>query len=133
MPNVIRRTDTTLSEKRREVVHAVGWQVRHDAWSPATDVFETEAEFVVRAEAAGVRESDFEVAFQDGALLISGVRLDISERRAYHQMEIPFGKFFVAIAIPGPVDLDASEAVYKDGFLTVHLPKARPTQVKIEE
>lgn len=133
MPSVVRRTETNLTEKRHEVVHAVGWQVRHDAWSPATDVYETETEFVVRAEAAGVRESDFEAVFEEGVLLISGVRLDVSERRAYHQLEIPFGKFFVAIAIPGAVELDGSEAVYKDGFLIVHLPKARPTSVKIEE
>lgn len=134
MPTVIRRTETTVSDKRRETLHAVGWQVqvRRDVWSPPTDVYETGTEYIVRAEAAGIREDDFEVIFDEGLLLVSGVRLDVTERRAYHQMEIPFGKFLVAIAIPGPVDLDHSQVEYRDGFLTVHLPKAGPASVKIE-
>jgi len=135
MPTVIRRTETTLTERRREIPHAVGWQVqvRSGLWSPPVDLYETEAEYVVRAEAAGIREADFEVIFDEGFLLISGIRLDVSGRRAYHQMEIPFGKFLTAVALPGPVDLDHAQAEYKDGFLTVTLPKVGPTQVAIED
>jgi HSP20 family protein len=135
MPTVIRRTEATFTEKRREIPHAVGWQVqvRTGIWSPPVDLYETDGEYVVRAEAAGIREADLEVVFEEGFLLISGVRLDVPGRRAYHQMEIPFGKFFTAVALPGPVDLDHAQAEYKDGFLTVTLPKARPTQVAIEE
>jgi HSP20 family protein len=111
----------------------VGWQVMLSIWSPPTDVYETEKEYIVRVEIAGMRESDFEVTFEDGSLFISGVRPDVSERRAYHQMEIRFGKFSTSIAVPGPIDLDHSEAEYKDGFMTVVLSKAKPKEVKIEE
>ncbi len=94
MPTMIRRSETiTLTEKRREILHAVGWQVTQNIWSPPTDVYETEKEFIVRVEIAGMREEDFEVIFENGYLFISGVRPDVSERRAYHQMEIRFGKF----------------------------------------
>ncbi len=134
MPTMIRRSETiTLNEKRREILHTVGWQVMQNIWSPPTDVYETEKEYVVRVEIAGMRESDFEVTFENGFLFISGVRPDISERRAYHQMEIRFGKFSTTLAVPGPVDLDHSEAQYKDGFMTVVLMKAKPKDVKIEE
>ena len=134
MPTMIRRSESiTLTEKRREILHTVGWQVMQSIWSPPTDVYETEKEYVVRVEIAGMRESDFDVTFENGFLLISGVRPDISGRRAYHQMEIRFGKFSTTLAVPGPVDLDHSEAQYKDGFMTVVLLKAKSKDVKIEE
>jgi len=134
MPTVIRRSETVrLTEKRREVFRAVGWQVTQSIWSPPTDVYETENEYTVRVEIAGISEADFEVIFEDGFLFISGFRPDVTERRAYHQMEIRFGKFSTAIAVPGPVDLDRSEVQYKDGFMIVLLPKAKPKQVKIED
>ncbi len=133
MPTVIRKTETvTVTDKRREVSRTVGWQVTSSVWSPPTDVYETETEYVVRAEIAGLEETDLEISFENGILIISGTRPDLPERRAYHQMEIHFGKFSTAIGVPGPIDLDSSSAEYKDGFLIVRLPKAKPTDVKIE-
>src|SRR5664280_1468254 len=69
---------------------AIGWQVSlHSyAWSPPTDVYETENNFVVRVEAAGMRESDFSINAEDNFLVISGVRSESPEWRAYRQMEI---------------------------------------------
>jgi HSP20 family protein len=133
MPTVIRRTETlTVTEKRREVSRTVGWQVTSSVWSPPTDVYETDADFVVRVEVAGIRETDLDVSFENGILTIDGVRPDITERRAYHQMEIHFGKFSTAIGVPGPIDLDNSVAEYKDGFLIVRMPKVKLSNVKIE-
>jgi len=133
MAPVIRRSEITLTEKRREILHAVSWQVMTSVWSPPTDVYETESEYVVRVEVAGMRESDFEVVFEDGHLFVNGIRPDVPERRAYHQMEIRYGKFSTVISIPGPVDIEQSEAEYKNGFLVVVLPKLKSTNVKIEE
>lgn len=133
MAPVVRRSEITLTEKRREILHAVSWQVMTSVWSPPTDVYETESEYVVRVEVAGMRESDFEVVFEDGHLFVNGVRPDVLERRAYHQMEIRYGKFSTVISIPGPVDVEKSEAEYKNGFLVVVLPKIKSTNVKIEE
>ena len=70
-----------------------------------------------------MRDEDLEVIVQDDFLLIRGARSDSSERRAYHQMEIPFGKFSVNIKLPVPVLTEGAEAEYKDGFLTINLPK----------
>lgn len=132
MPTVVRRSEITLSDKRREIIHAVSWQVLPTVWSPPTDMYETDNEYVVRVEVAGMREADFEVTLEDGHLFVNGTRPDVPERRAYHQMEIRFGKFSTAISIPGLVDLEKSAAEYKNGFLTVALPKLKSTNVKIE-
>jgi len=47
-------------------------------------------------------------------------------------MEIRFGKFSTAASLPGPVNMDQARAEYKDGFLTVVIPKATPNQIKVE-
>lgn len=134
MPTVIRRTETvTLTDRRREVSRTVGWQVTNGVWSPPTDVYETETDYVVRVELAGLQETDLEISFESGMLVITGIRSDLAERRAYHQMEIHFGKFSTAINVPGPVDLDKSVAEYGDGFLMVRMPRAKATKVEIED
>ena len=133
MPTVIRKSSETLMDFSREVLHAVSWQIRSNVWSPPTDVYETEEVYIVRMEIAGVREEDFEVTFENDTLLIMGSRSDLSERRAYHQMEIRFGKFATAVSLAGPVNVDGALAEYKDGFLTVTLPKAKSNKIKGEE
>jgi len=137
MPTSIRksRSPSGSVESRREVLHAVGWQVqvRAGAWSPPTDVYETENEYVVRVEIAGMREEEFEITVENNFLMISGNRPDIPERRAYQQMEIRFGKFETVVGVPGPIDLDSSRADYAEGFLTIKLPKAKPNQIQVEE
>lgn len=131
MPTVIRKNRETIMEVRRDILHAVSWQVRSSAWSPPTDVYETEDAYIVRMEIAGMREEDFEVSLQNDTLYITGSRPDAPERRAYHQMEIRFGKFASFVGLPGPVDVDRSQAEYVDGFLTVTLPKATPINFKV--
>jgi HSP20 family protein len=132
MPTIIRKTLPAIVEARREVYHALSWHVRASVWAPPTDIYETEENFVVRIEMAGMRDEDFEVAVENNMLMISGNRPDLNERRAYHQMEIRFGKFEVAIEIPVPVEIDRATAEYKDGFLRMQLPKANPKTIKVE-
>ena len=132
MPTIVRRSSTTLLETRREMLHAVSWHVRSSAWSPPTDLCETGESYVVRVEIAGMREDGFEILLENNLLLISGSRPDLIERRAYHQMEIRFGKFSTALNLPGPVNVELARAEYKDGFLTIVLPKATPNQTKVE-
>lgn len=132
MPTVIRKTSETLTDFRREILQAVSWQVRSNIWSPPTDAYETEEAYIVRMEIAGVREEDFEVTLENDTLLIMGSRSEQPERRAYHQMEIRFGKFATAVGLPGPINVDEAQAEYKDGFLTIILPKAKPNHIKVE-
>lgn len=132
MPTVIRKTSETLTDFRREILQAVSWQVRSNIWCPPTDAYETEEAYIVRMEIAGMREEDFEVTLENDTLLIMGSRSEQPERRAYHQMEIRFGKFATAVGLPGPINVDEAQAEYKEGFLTINLPKAKPNHIKVE-
>lgn len=132
MPTIIRKSFPVIYESRREILHTINWQVRSGVWCPPTDVYETEENFVVRIEIAGMREDDFEVAMENEVLLISGVRPGSSERCAYHQMEIGFGRFDIAVEVTVPVDIESSVAEYKDGFLMINLRKATPKDIREE-
>jgi len=125
MPTIIRKAQPVLIETRREIYNPVTWHVRSNAWRPPTDVYETEKSIIVKMEIAGMRDEDLEAVVQDNLLLISGSRSDLTERKAYHQMEIPFGKFSVGIELPAQVNTENATAEYKDGFLTIELPKEK--------
>ena len=122
MPTIVRKS-FAVTETRREILHSVSWHVRSSVWSPPTDVYETEDSYVIKVEIAGMRDEDFEVAFENNILMIAGYRSDLNERRAYHQMEIRFGRFEIAVEIFVSVDVEKATAEYRDGFLTIMLPK----------
>ena len=106
--------------------------VRPHVWRPPTDVYETEEEVIVRVEIAGVRDSDFTIVLDGHYLSIRGVRLDVPERRAYHQMEIPFGEFSTEVELPCPINTNQVEALYSNGFLRISLAKARPQKIPVD-
>ena len=110
------------------------WRIisRPHAWRPPTDAYETEDAIIIRVEIAGMRESDFTISLVERNLTIRGSRQDTSERRAYHQMEIPFGEFTTEVELPFPIVTEQVEATYRDGFLRIVLPKAQPRHVKVE-
>ena len=132
MPTIVRKSFSATAEIRREVLQTISWHVRSNIWSPPTDVYETEENCVIKVEIAGMRDEDFEVAFEDRVLIVRGYRPDLNERRAYHQMEIRFGKFELAVEIPAAVDMEKASAEYKDGFLIIVLPKTKGEQDKVE-
>ena len=111
----------------------VHWRIamRPHVWRPPTDVYETEEAIVIRVEIAGMREQDFSVALEDRTLTIRGIRSDPTGRRAFYQMEIPFGEFSTEVELPAPIVSEGVEAVYRDGFLQITLPKARPQQIQV--
>jgi HSP20 family protein len=125
MPTIVRKAQPLIVETRREIYNSIVWHVRSNTWRPPTDMYETEDNVIVKMEIAGMRDEDLEVALQDNQLLISGSRVDSTERKAYHQMEIPFGKFSVGIELPVRVNTENATAEYKDGFLTIQLPKEK--------
>lgn len=128
MPTIVRKSFSTMTETHREVRHTISWHVRSTTWSPPTDVYETEENCVIKVEVAGMRDEDFEVAFENNILMIHGHRPDRNEKRAYHQMEIRFGRFEIAVEVPVVVDIEKSIAEYKDGFLVIILPKVNSKQ-----
>lgn len=102
------------------------------SWRPATDIYETDDNVMVLVEIAGVSENDFSVSMDRNVLNIQGVRTSpLDERRAVHQMEIPFGEFTVEIVFPMEVDLNNVSATYNNGFLKIVLPKEPPKNIEV--
>ncbi len=112
-----------------------GWRlsIRQHIWTPPTDVYEMEDKYCVRVEISGMDENDFTVKIDSNRLTISGIRSDLPETRAYHQMEIHFGEFSTSVDLPGLVDIDHVSADYTNGFLRVNLPKAQTKHVDISQ
>ena len=113
-PQEIHFRVTTLSRQ---------WATRPHLWRPPTDLYETENEYIMRVEIAGMQDAELNIAIEGNELAIYGLRQPPSEQAAYHQLEVRFGEFLSIVDVPGVVDLDAISADYKDGFLKVTLPK----------
>ncbi len=92
---------------------------------------ETETHFVITLEIAGMEDGEFHITLHGRQLAVSGVRERLSGIRAYHQMEISYGEFSVAVKLTATVDPEEVEANYADGFLAVRLPK-QSTHIPIE-
>jgi len=101
------------------------------AWHPATDLIETDANFIVRMEIAGMNVADFDITLTGNILTIDGRRLESFPDCAFHQLEIPSGDFSSSVEIPAPIEKSAISAVYENGFLNVTLPKAKVKQIKV--
>jgi HSP20 family protein len=131
----INQPESDRSADTQFEINSVGWRIttRSPAWRPPTDVFEIENTFVVRVEIAGMHEEDFSIELNGRNLAVRGSRQDMPERRAFHQMEIHFGEFAIELELPNYIEADQVQAVYSDGFLLIHLPKARPRQIPIAE
>lgn len=101
-------------------------------WRPSTDIYETEENISVLVEIAGMDEEDFSISMDRNVLNIQGVRPSpVEERRAVHQMEIPFGEFLVEIVFSMEVDLNRVTATYNNGFLNIILPKEPPKHIDL--
>ncbi len=105
---------------------------RPQSWRPPTDIYETEDQYIILVEVAGMSEDDFAVSIEGNILSINGVRnTPIDERRAFHQMEIPFGDFITQIELPAAIEVEKTEATYDNGFLKIYLPKEKPRRIEI--
>jgi len=105
-------------------------------WTPALDVHEDKDNFVVQAELPGMKREEIDVSLHDGALSLSGER---KTEKKYEEAEVYrterfFGKFQRTVTLPTPVAADKVKAQYKDGVLTITLPKteeAKPKQIDV--
>ena len=107
-------------------------------WSPPVDIVETENELTVKADLPDVRLADIDVRVENQTLSIKGERRfeENSTGKGYHRIERSYGRFMRSFSVPNSVDTEKVSADYKDGVLTVSLPKketAKARQVKVEE
>lgn len=101
-------------------------------WTPALDVFEDQDSLVVKAEVPGMKKEDIEISLHDGSLSISGERKgeSKSEDTEVYRAERFFGRFQRTVMLPTPVNAEKVKAQYKDGILTVTLPKTEEAKPK---
>ena len=95
------------------------------AFSPRIDVKEDDASFEISAELPGLEEKDIEITVDDGTLVLRGEKTSESEEKEgkYFRRERIYGRFERAFHLPDGVQDDAIEAQFKNGVLTLHLPK----------
>ena len=101
-------------------------------FAPAFDVSETEKELIVKAEVPGIDKKDININLSDGLLTITGEKkLEKKEEgENYHCFERRFGKFSRTMQLHTEVETDKVDAVYKDGVLTITLPKSETVEPK---
>jgi HSP20 family protein len=96
---------------------------RQTAW-PHVEVAETDNEFRVTAELPGLEQKDVEVLLGDGALTLRGEKKSEIDDKNRHFSERRYGRFERRIPLAGEIDRDKVNAAFKNGVLTVTLPKA---------
>jgi HSP20 family protein len=105
-------------------------------WAPAVDIYETENELVIKADLPEVNEQALDVRVENNTLTIRGERKfeDKVKEENYLRVERSYGSFSRSFSLPTTVNTEAIRAEYKNGVLTVELPKraeSKPKQVKI--
>lgn len=105
-------------------------------WSPALDLYDQKDDFVVTVELPGMKKEDIQISLHDGVLTVSGERKHEFEGEAgkTFRSERYFGKFQRSLTLPALVDSGKVTASYKDGILSVTLPKAeeaKPRQITV--
>ena len=105
-------------------------------WSPALDVFDDKDNLTVKVELPGLKKDEIGLSLHEGVLTISGERKQERERREGEtfRSERYFGKFQRSVTLPSAVDASKVTATYRDGILTVELPKAeeaKPKQIAV--
>ena len=106
-------------------------------FAPSMNVSETELQYEVSADLPGIKPEEVSVELHEGQVTISGKRESEKEEtgKTFHRIERQYGEFRRTIALPLPVDEQKITAAYKDGVLTVVLPKSekvKPTRIPVQ-
>ncbi|NGP76578.1 Hsp20/alpha crystallin family protein [Balneolaceae bacterium YR4-1] len=108
-----------------------------ELWAPDTDMSETENAYILTMDLPGLKKDDVDVSFTDNRLTISGERSRETkeEDKDFIRKERYLGKFSRAFTMPADVVEDKIKATFKNGVLTVDIPKAevkKPKKVSID-
>lgn len=101
-------------------------------WMPLTDIKEDKDNYYVMLDLPGVSKDDVKVSYADGQLSISGERKQEKEDKdtKYHRVERIYGRYYRSFTLPQKVKDDKIEAVFKDGQLSITVPKAEEAKPK---
>ena len=106
-------------------------------WTPALDLHEDKDHFVAKVELPGMNKDDIDISLENGALSISGERKAEQkfETAEVYRAERFVGRFQRTVTLPAPVAAEKVSAEYKDGVLTITLPKteeAKPKRISVQ-
>ena len=106
------------------------------SWAPAVDICEAEHELVVKADLPDIKPEDLDIRVENNILTIRGERKfeKKGDEKNYLRVERSFGSFARSFSLANTVNTEAIKADYKDGVLTLSIPKrdeAKPKQIKV--
>lgn len=139
-PRAVRHPLTTLRQDVFDILaHTFGEE--EDLWpftrvGPRLDLSETDSAIEVLMDLPGIRIDDVEIQISGNRLTVSGQRTEDRQEkgRTWHRIERRSGKFARSVMLPCPVKEDAADAQYRDGILTITVPKtdeAKAHKVKV--
>ena len=111
-------------------------EVSNRTWMPPVDIQETDDSYRLTAELPGLTKDDINITLENNVLRLSGERKfekDV-KKESYHRIERSYGNFTRSFALPQQVSSDKVEAAFKDGVLTITVPKAeqaKPRKIAI--
>jgi HSP20 family protein len=135
--------DDFMNRFARFFAHPLSFQLSDETlttgqWTPPVDIHETPEAYVITAEIADVKKEDVKVSLNEGVLSFTGERRQEKEEKnkKVHRVERSYGRFSRSFTLPGSVDPAKVAATFKDGILSIQVPKASPAassrEIKIQ-
>ncbi|MCH7972415.1 MAG: Hsp20/alpha crystallin family protein [Bacteroidetes bacterium] len=106
-------------------------------WSPLADISEDDDKYEVKLDLPGIDKKDVKLSFTDGQITISGEKKQENKEKntKYHKVERMFGKYYRSFVLPVKIKEDKIDAQFKNGQLTITIPKAdevKPKEIEIK-
>lgn len=106
-------------------------------WSPLADISENDDKYIVKLDLPGIDKKDVKLSFTEGQITISGERKQENEEKdtKYHRVERMYGKYYRSFVLPNKIKEDKIDAQFKNGQLTITIPKAdevKPKEIEIK-
>jgi len=128
--------DTQLNRLFSDFFGRASQEQNLTTWAPAVDIYEGQNELVVKAELPEVKPDELDIRVENNILTIRGERKfekKVDEKN-YLRVERAYGSFARSFSLANTVNTEAIKAEYRDGVLTLSIPKreeAKPKQIKV--
>ena len=112
--------------------YGLGFKGQDSVWSPSVDLSETDDHYEVKAEIPGMKKDEINISVKDNVLTLSGEKKqeEKSDNKNLYRVERMYGLFERSFTLPKNVKADEIKAKYKNGVLTVEIPKAEEVKPK---
>jgi HSP20 family protein len=126
-----------FQKMQNEMAWAFGSQGNYQGDFPAVQIYSDKDHLILRADVPGLSKEDMELSITEDVVTISGEikKIELAEGSRIVKRERRSGKFQKTVELPYPVDSERSEAVLKNGVLTINFPikeTVKPRQIQIK-